>query len=63
MGKNFVLLLFETLLILISLEAALAEVIEIAAPQLRVNPKDSEDLELCYSMKVPDGEGIIDRLQ
>ena len=59
MGKNVVLLLFESLLILVSLEAALAEVIQVVAPQLRVSPNYSEDLELCYSMKVPDGELMV----
>jgi hypothetical protein len=30
--------------------------IEVIAPELRVNPKDTEDLHLCYRVQVPEGE-------
>jgi len=56
MRENVILLLFQLLLILLSHDASQAEVIEVVAPPLRVNPKNSEDLELCYSVKVPDGK-------
>jgi hypothetical protein len=56
MREPYLLLLFELLLILLTHGGGHAEVIQVVAPPLRVSPKDSEDLELCYNMKVPEGE-------
>ena len=56
MRENFLLLM--SLLIMCSCRGGRGEshVIEVVAPQLRVSPAVSEDLELCYSVKVPEGK-------
>lgn len=33
-------------------------IIEVIAPELRVNPSDTEDLHLCYRVQVPEGKII-----
>ena len=59
MRENFVLLLFDFFLVLMIFGLSHAEVIEVVAPPLRVSPTNSEDLELCYSVRIPDGNYIV----
>jgi hypothetical protein len=58
MREKFLLLLFEVFLLCCCRIVSGSEsgVLEVVAPQLRVSPSDSEDLELCFSVKVPDGK-------
>ena len=60
MKENLLLLLFEVTLLLLSqcddsIASSDSGVIEVVAPELRVSPAQAEDLELCYSLKVPEG--------
>ncbi len=59
MKENLLLLLFEVAILLLSQCDSIASsdsgVIEVVAPELRVSPAQAEDLELCYSLKVPEG--------
>ncbi len=59
MKENLLLLLFKVAILLLtqgdSIASSDAGVIEVVAPELRVSPAQAEDLELCYSLKVPEG--------